>query len=89
MFAKKLKYHGMLYEFSHAEGDILVYINQPCQHYDDWVEDGGILIVKHRPYVGTREYKVLHKLRVNVRSAYIDDMHDSITDDDRIAQPYD
>lgn len=88
MFAKKLKYHGTIYEFSHADGDILVYINQPCQHYDDWVEDGGILVVKHIPYLD-EDYKVLHKLRVNARSAYINDMHESITDDDRLAQPCD
>ncbi len=86
MVAKLLKYQGELYEYSHAKGNILVYVSQPYQYYEDWASDGGILIVKYRPNVKFQEYLVLHKMVINVYTAKIE--HVDISKDDKIAKCY-
>lgn len=64
--AKKLKFMWKTYEFSNAKDNILIYTAQPHQYYDDWEEDGGILVVKYRPDVKCEQhrYLVLHQITV-------------------------
>ena len=84
--AKGLKYLGNVYEYSHAKGNILVYVNQPCYYYEDWQEDGGILVVKYRPECKNGKYLVLHCMRVNLRGGGI--THINISKENKIAEPY-
>lgn len=73
--AKKLKFRGNVYEYSHAKDNILTYISQPYHYYDDWEEDGGILVVKYRNVTNEKDikdkYVVLHEMRVSYGSGYI------------------
>ena len=64
--AKKLKFMWKTYEFSHAKDNILIYTTQPIHYYDDWEEEGGILVVKYRPDVIGEQHKylVLHQISV-------------------------
>ena len=64
--AKKLKYMGYVYEYSHSKDNILIYTLDPKHHFYDWEEDGGILVVKYRPEINgeKNKYVVLHKIVV-------------------------
>lgn len=84
--AKKLEFNYEEYEFSHAKDNILVYTRQPEHFYDDWEEDGGILIVKYRNMENIHNvkdrYVVLHQLRVSVGSGRIE--HVDISKENKI-----
>lgn len=73
--AKKLKFRGTVYEFSHAKDNILTYISQPYHYYDDWEGDGGILVVKYRNVTNEKDikdrYVVLHEMKVSYGRGYI------------------
>lgn len=65
MVETKLKYRGDVYEYSASKDNVLTYIKQPIHHYSDWVEDGGILIVKYNANADiTHRYYVLHEFRI-------------------------
>ncbi len=84
--AKKLEYNGEYYEFSHAKKNILTYIKQPYYKYDDWYEDGGIIVVMYRPNVGgSHKYLVLHKFCIYMRNAEIVPIN--ISKQNKIANP--
>ena len=63
--AKQLVYQNTIYDYSHAKNNVLVYITQPKHYYDDFEEDGGILIVKYNPGTNNNNYTVLHKIRIS------------------------
>lgn len=75
--AKKLRFRGLDYEYSHSKDNILTYIRQPFHHYEDWEEEGGILVVKYRHLPNEKDikdrYVVLHQLIVTYRNGYIDE----------------
>lgn len=85
-YAEKLKYQGGVYKYSHSKGNVLIYISQPAYYYEDWIEDGGILVVRYTPTTKNNQYYVLHKIRVGEGTGYIS--HENITRQDRIAKPY-
>lgn len=86
--AKYLKYGGYVYEYSHAKKNILTYISQPYYKFDDWREDGGILVVQYRPNMFVKHrYLVLHCLTVYEGSGRI--KHEDISKESKIAVPYD
>ncbi len=84
--AKVLEYMGKTYEYSHAKKNILTYISQPYHYYDDWEEDGGILVVEYRPNCKNHQYLVLHSLWVGVHNGRIE--HRNISKQSKIAKPY-
>lgn len=72
MVAQEVKFHGCIYTYSHSKHNVMIYISQPAHYYEDWTEDGGILVVEYRPDKNEKEqYYVLHELRVNEGSGYI------------------
>jgi len=72
MPAQKIKYRDCIYEYSHGKDNTLVYIIQPEHHYSDWVEDGGILIIRYEPNQDENHaYYVLHQLTISEGSGYI------------------
>ena len=86
IYAERLTYQGGVYNYSHSKGNVLIYISQPTYYYEDWVEDGGILVVKYRPNNKNGQYYVLHKINVSEGTGYIN--HQNITKQNRIAKPY-
>ena len=86
MLATQLKYQGEIYEYSHIKDNVAVYISQPKHYYDDWVEDGSILIVKYNQNTNNHKYIVLHKLRICERTCHI--QHIDISKESKIAEPY-
>lgn len=84
--AKKLSYRGNIYEYSHSKNNIMVYISQPTYHYDDWIDNGGIIVVEYRPNVNNHRYIVLHELSVNCDGGHI--THNNISNYSKIAEPY-
>ena len=86
IYAEKLTYQGEVYNYSHSKGNVLIYISQPTYYYEDWIEDGGILVVKYRPNNKNGQYYVLHKINVSEGTGHIS--HQNITKQDRIAKPY-
>lgn len=86
MLAKQLKYQGEIYDYSHIKDNVAVYISQPNHYYDDWIEDGSILIVKYRPNINNHQYIVLHKLYIFEGTGHIE--HIDISKDSKIAEPY-
>lgn len=84
--AKKLEYRGEVYKYSHSKKNILIYVQQPAHYYDDWEEDGGILVVEYRPKTNNHQYIVIHSLRVSYINGYIS--HEDISNFDKIAKPY-
>ena len=84
--AQKLEYRGEVYTYSHCKKNILIYIRQPKHYYDDWEEDGGILVVEYRPETNNHQYIVLHCMRVCYNNGYID--QENISGHDKIATPY-
>lgn len=83
--AQHLEYCGNVYQYSHSKDNVMVYIDQPHHYYDDWIEDGGILIVKYRPEYNGHEYLVLHCLSVCEGNGHI--VHMDIHNKNRIATP--
>lgn len=80
MPAQKIKYRDSIYVYSHGKDNTLVYIMQPEHHYymcllglrSDWVEDGGILIIRYEPYQDeSHAYYVLHQLTISEGTGYI------------------
>ena len=69
--AKHIKYMGEVFEYSHSKKNILTYISQPFYQYDDWCEDGGVLVVEYRPNINNHKYLVLHYLTVSQRTGHI------------------
>jgi hypothetical protein len=86
MLATQLKYQGEIYEYSHIKDNVAVYISQPKHYYDDWVEDGSILIVKYNQNTNNHKYIVLHKLRICECTGHI--QHIDISKESKIAEPY-
>lgn len=85
-YAKLLKYRGEIYTYSHSKGNVLIYISQPYHYYEDWLDDGGILVVKYKPNTKNNQYYVLHNLRICEGSGHIE--HINLTKQDRIAKEY-
>ena len=85
-YAEKLTYLGTTYKYSHSKGNVLIYVSQPAYYYEDWVENGGILVVQYRPNTKNNQYYVLHQLSVCEGTGHI--THLNITKQDRIAKPY-
>jgi hypothetical protein len=86
-YAKFLEYRGEIYTYSHSKGNVLIYIIQPHYYYDDWQEDGAILVVKYKPNTKNNDkYYVLHNLKINEGNGYID--HINLTKQNRIAKEY-
>lgn len=84
--AKKLEYRGDVYKYSHSKKNILIYVKQPAHYYDDWEEDGGILVVEYRPEVNNHKYIVIHSLMISYNNGHIS--HQDISHYDKIATPY-
>lgn len=86
--AKKLRFRGLDYEYSHSKDNILTYIRQPFHHYDDWEEDGGILVVKYRELNNEKDikdrYVVLHHMCVFCHNGHIEEL--DISKDNRIPE---
>ena len=85
--AKKLIYQHEIYDYSHAKDNVLIYIKQPKYYYDDWIEDGCIIVVKYKPNINNNNYIVLHKMVIRQGTGNI--THVNISKDDKIAKPYD
>ena len=83
--ARFIRYGGCVFEYSHAKHNILTYIMQPAYYYDDWQDDGGLLVVEYHPERKGHEYLVLHYIGVNQRNGYIS--HNNISKRDKIAKP--
>lgn len=84
-YAENLSYESMTYKYSHSKGNVLVYIRQPQYYYEDWTEDGGILIVKYRENVKNGKYYVLHCIDVSqFGNGYM--THINLTGKNRIAK---
>ena len=81
-----LVYRGRNYKYSHSKKNILIYISQPEHYYDDWEEDGGILVVEYRPDKKNKNdrYFVLHQLSVYSHNGHIE--HLDISGCDRMAK---
>lgn len=59
--AKELFFIGKTYTYLRSKSNILVYISQPNYLYEDWQEDGGILVVKFHPDRLPKDaFEVLH-----------------------------
>jgi hypothetical protein len=86
MLANQLKYQGEIYDYSHIKDNVAVYISQPKHYYDDWTENGSILIVKYHPNTTNHQYIVLHKLDIFERTGHIE--HIDISKQSKIAEPY-
>lgn len=84
-YAKFLEYRGDIYTYSHSKGNVLIYVIQPHYYYDDWQEDGAILVVKYKPNTKNNQYYVLHNLRI-CGNGYIE--HINLTKQNRIAKEY-
>ena len=81
--ARKLEFNFKTYEYSHSKDNILIYISQPEHYYDDWEEDGGLIVVRYRPSKNEKDrYVVLHQLRVNYCNGHIE--HINISNLDKI-----
>ena len=73
MVAQEVRFHECRYTYSHSKHNVLIYVCQPEHYYDDWVEDGGILVIEYRPEKSEKErYYVLHELHINEGSGRID-----------------
>ena len=84
-YAKKLTYQGKTYAYSHSKGNVLIYISQPAYYYEDWTEDGGILVVRFTPNTKNNPYYVLHMLNISEGTGHI--YHQNLKKKDRIAKP--
>lgn len=84
--AKALKYRGDVYTYSHAKDNVLIYVIQPSYHYEDWQDDGGILVVKYRPECKSGKYYVLHYMEVSLNNGRIN--HVDISKENKIAEPF-
>jgi hypothetical protein len=72
MPANQIKYRGTIYDYSASKDNVLTYITQPEHYYDDWTENGGILVVKYQPeHDEAHQYYVLHELNVSEGSGHI------------------
>ena len=85
-YAQFLEYMNEIYTYSHSKGNVLIYIIQPQYYYEDWQEDGGILVVKYKPNTKNNQYYVLHKLSIYKGSGHIE--HINLTKQNRIAKEY-
>lgn len=83
--AKKLRFLGDIYEYSHAKDNVLIYTLTPEYYYEDWQEDGGILVVKYRPELKSEKdrYFVLHHIVITINGNII---HDNISDRNKIPE---
>lgn len=73
MPANKIAYRGIEYDYRASKDNILTYITQPKHHYDDWTENGGILIVKYEAnHDEAHQYYVLHQFRIFESDGYIE-----------------
>lgn len=83
--AKKLSFLGDTYKYSHSKDNVLIYTLEPEYYYDDWQEDGGILVVKYRPDIKSEKdrYFVLHHIIVTLNGSII---HNNISEHDKIPE---
>lgn len=82
---QKLEYRGEQYKFLRSKSNVLLYVKQAAYYYDDWQEDGNILVVQFHP--GRTEgnaFEVLHSIRINYHSSQADT--DDISKCDRMAK---
>ena len=80
MVAQEVRFHECRYTYSHSKHNVLIYVCQPEHYYEDWVEDGGILVIEYRPEKSEKEqYYVLHELRIFEGSGRIN--HTNLTDE--------
>ena len=85
-YAEKLIFRGEVYTYCHSKRNILTYIKQPAYYYEDWQENGGILVVQYKENTKNHKYYVLHQIGVREGTGYIE--HYKITGIDRIAKEY-
>lgn len=87
MPAQEIKYGDDKYKYACSKHNVLIYVKQPEHFYDDWVENGGVLVVEYRPEANPKEaYYVLHEISVSEGSGYITSL-DISNRSNRIAEP--
>lgn len=69
---KKVEYRSSEYEFLWARGNILLYVSQPAHYYDDWEEDGEILVIQFYPDRSPgNAFEVVHQIHIrNIIETY-------------------
>lgn len=80
---KKIEFGYRKYEFLRARRNILLYVKQPAYYYDDWEEDGEILVIQFYPdRTPDNAFEVVHQMTVrNIIET------DDISKCNRIAKP--